>query len=219
MRYNNVIFDLDGTLFDTSKGVIKSVEKVIELKGLRKLNYIEKNSLIGPPIQDSFRRIYNIEEKTSKEYGTLFREIYLNEYLFDATIYDNLIELLKLLNEKGCNVAVATYKRQDCTDSLLNHFGIDKYFKCIYGSDIEGKLSKQDIINLCIKDMNTENNDKIVMIGDSEFDAIGAIKSSVDFIGVTYGFGFKNKSEVDIYNNVFCASDVNEIKSYLLSEE
>ncbi len=217
MRYNYIVFDLDGTLFDTSAGIIKSVEKLLRIKGLRDLTEEEKISLIGPPIQDSLKRIYNLNDNVRVEFSNLFREIYLNEYLFDARLYDNMFELLQLLNESNCKVAIATYKRQDCTDSLIKHFNIDKYFSCIYGSDFEGKRSKQDIINLCIKDLNPDINSKVVMVGDSEFDAIGAEKSQLDFVGVTYGFGFKDKSQVEEYKNIFTAETVDELKKFLLN--
>ena len=57
-------------------------------------------------------------------------------------------------------------------------------------------LTKSDIINNCIKDLLITNNQLPIMIGDSAGDAIGAEKCGIDFMAVTYGFGFKHLSEL-----------------------
>ena len=53
------------------------------------------------------------------------------------------------------------------------------------------------------------------MIGDSIYDAIGAEEAGIDFIAVTYGYGFKNKEEASQVKNVFIAENVSDIISFL----
>ncbi|MCD7739770.1 MAG: HAD hydrolase-like protein, partial [Candidatus Gastranaerophilales bacterium] len=58
-------------------------------------------------------------------------------------------------------------------------------------------------------------HDKVVMIGDSYHDAEAAGDLGIDFIGVTYGFGFKNEEEVRKYNPIFTANSANGIIEYM----
>lgn len=71
-------------------------------------------------------------------------------------------------------------------------------------------LTKSDIINLVLEDLSVEP-ENAVLIGDSAYDAIGARQSGVDFIGVEYGFGFKNLQEIEAYHPVFIAYFVDDL--------
>ena len=97
----------------------------------------------------------------------------------------------------------------------MKYFDFDKYTDFIYGSDNENRLQKLDIIKLCLDHMGCKDYQYAVMIGDSDNDAIGAEKLGIDFIGVTYGFGFADKEEVDVYPNVGCASIPLELFKFL----
>ena len=55
----NVIFDLDGTLLDTSEGIIESAKYAIQQMGYKELEYDTMLTFVGPPIQDSFREPLN----------------------------------------------------------------------------------------------------------------------------------------------------------------
>ena len=55
-----------------------------------------------------------------------------------------------------------------------------------------------------------------VLIGDSKYDAIGAEQAGIDFIAVTYGFGFKSAADADEYANVGAVDSVEKLKSFLV---
>ena len=86
---------------------------------------------------------------------------------------------------------MATNKRQDYAIDICKHFGIDKYCQPIYGADNFNKLSKAELIKNCLKDLEVADN-QVVMIGDTIGDKVAAEQAGVGFIGVNYGFGFKN---------------------------
>ena len=81
-------------------------------------------------------------------------------------------------------------------EKIVRHFGFGAYTDVIYGADHENKLKKADIIRLCLESTGVCDRKTAVMIGDSDNDAIGAQRLDLDFLGVTYGFGFKNKEEI-----------------------
>lgn len=214
--YDTVIWDLDGTLIDTSQGVIKAVQHTINKLSLPLLpqNIIEK--FVGPPIHDSFSRYYDLDEDRVQKAANIFREYYKSECLFEAVVYDGIIECLNCLKESGLGVAVATYKSHDNAVELLNFLEISRYCDCIFGADNENKLTKADIINMCITSTQSICRERVVLIGDSIYDAIGAENAGINFIGVTYGFGFRTVADVLKYKNIGYAESVKELFSLLL---
>ena len=90
---------------------------------------------------------------------------------------------------------MATYKRQDYAELILKHFKLDKYFDFIKGTDNEGILTKKDIMELYLKYFNI-NAKNTVMIGDTKHDENGALELGVDFIPISWGFGFKKEAKI-----------------------
>jgi len=196
MKYRLAIFDLDGTLMDTSDGILQSVREAI--KALRKPSLDEATirTFIGPPIQWSFKEHYGITEEEALRMAATFRDLYANKYLLRAKPYEGIFELLKTLSDAGIRIAIATYKREDYALRLLRSFRFDSYADIIFGSDAEGKLRKSDIIKKCIAKAGITDLSSVVMVGDTWHDAAGAAELGISFIGVTYGFGFRPNEEV-----------------------
>lgn len=199
MKYKLIIFDLDGTLFDSSLGAMKSVDYTVEKLNLAPLSDDIKRTFIGPPIYNSLQKTYNLTDIEAQNATEIFRDVYKNKFLFEAEIYDGIEELLTYLLQKQYKLSVASYKRDDYCKMLLDHFELSKYFHFIMGADNDNKLKKSDIVQCCMDNFNITNPKEAVLIGDTEHDAIGAYELGMDFIGVTYGFGFKNKADVNKY--------------------
>ena len=83
------------------------------------------------------------------------------------------------------------------------------------GSDLAGKLTKADIVEKCIEALDADKP-QTVLIGDSQFDLNGANQAGIDFIGVTYGFGFKNPK--DIHSNLFF-NNVEALTDFLTNQK
>ena len=212
--YEIAVFDVDGTLLDTTEGVIAAVEYTIEKKGLKPLDRETLLTFIGPPIQDSFARVYGLSGEVLQELATIFRESYKNDYLYKAVPYEGIYEVCDALRDKGVKIAVATYKRQDYAENILKHFEFDKYSNIMYGADHENKLKKVDIIRKCMDDLGVHDYSHALMIGDSSHDALGAKQIGMDFLGVTYGFDFKTKEDVEEFPSIGSVATAMEILDY-----
>lgn len=213
-KYEIAVFDVDGTLLDTTEGVLASVRYTIDKMGFAPLSEEQLLTFIGPPIQDSFSRTYHLEGEILQTIATCFRNRYKDFELFKAVPYDGIYELMDTLSEKGIKLAVATYKRQDYAEAILKHFGFDRYTDILYGADHENKLKKMDIIKKCMEDLGVHDYGRAVMIGDSSHDATGARQIGMDFIGVTYGFDFKTPSDVFAFDAVGAAASPKDILQY-----
>lgn len=211
-----VIFDLDGTLLDTSEGIYRSVSYVMETLGLPPVSADIMRTFIGPPIQKSFARVYGMDKEEADKAAALFRDRYKEDDILLATPYEGIFDTINALNATGIRTAVATYKRQDYAEKILIHFGFDRICDAMCGSDAQGLLSKKDIIENAMRSVGVSERRRCVMVGDSDNDAAGAADIGVPFIGVTYGFGFAGKDDVDEFINIGAASSPKEILRFVL---
>lgn len=212
-----IIFDVDGTLLDGTEGIIKSVQKAIKHFNLEMLSDAELLKFVGPPIQNSCKNAYRVDDEFAQEFANFFRKEYAAGDVFFANAYGGIYDLLEYLKNQSFKLGVATYKRQDYAIELMKHFGFDKYFTSICGADNENKLKKFDILQNCIKELN-ESRKNTILIGDSYHDGVAAKQMEIGFIGVTYGFGFKKDEDVEEFNPIFVARNVKEIKNKFMEE-
>lgn len=188
--YRAIMLDLDGTLLDTTEGVLHAVERTIELLGLDKLDSAILKSFVGPPMQLSFQKYYGMQDNKALEAANLFRNIYKEESLFKAELYPTVLDTLKCLKGYGYKMAIATNKSHNNAIDISYHFHVSDYCDYIQGSDFQGKLRKKDIILQCCEKLQC-NPEDCVYVGDSIFDLEGAEKCHMKFIAVMYGFGFR----------------------------
>lgn len=192
-----VIFDLDGTLLDTSRGILESVQYAIDKSGYPQLSHEQMCSFIGPPLRVSFMDLYGCSDEEAVRLTEIYRECYGGDAFLHAEPYDGIFELCDTLRKSGWRLAAATNKPAKYTEPLLKHFGFDKYIDIIQCADKDGRTKKSDLIRQCMEDASA---DHAVMIGDTAFDAKGAFEAGVPFIIAGYGFG--NMEEMHKYPNI-----------------
>ena len=181
-----VVFDLDGTLVDTSPGIIESIKYASKKLNYPKLSQEQLLSFIGPSLKASFTRCYGCNDSEADRLTDTYRAHYRQGSLLNARPYDGIIKLCEELVNAGIQLKVATSKPQEFAEQILRHFGFERYFSVICGADMQGKLSKADLIRSCVKELDLSG---CVMVGDTEHDAKGAAETGISFIGVSYGFG------------------------------
>ena len=214
MKYELVIFDVDGTLLDTSEGVLSSVKYTIEHFGFDMPDDKKLRTFIGPPIQRSFADTFGISGDIVQEMTAVYRDRYKGEDLFKAVPYEGIYDCFDSLEKNGIKTAIATYKRDDYAQRIMRYFHFDDHTKIIHGADDNNKLSKSDIIEICINESGIAK-EKVLMVGDTDNDAIGADGIGIDFLAVTFGFGFKSGEEIS-YPHVHISDNAADIASFVL---
>lgn len=217
-KYSAVLFDLDGTLLDTSRGILNCISFAEEAMLLPKLDDESKKRFIGPPLSESFRREYALNENDVTRAVEFYRERYRKKGMFEAEIYDGIVPLLAALREEGVKTAVATLKLGCYAEKMISFFGLSPYFQCVRGTDETGSVTKAEIIGQCIEHIGVQPCEA-VLVGDSRYDRVGAQQAGVDFIGVSYGFGFKPDGKTDAQRGFILADDCRQLKKILLSGE
>lgn len=211
--YDVILFDVDGTLLDTSGGILLALEETLDCYGVDYsfLTDKDRETFIGPPMELSLERWFGIRGDKNTEVCSHYRKIYREEKLMVAEPYEGIVKMLTDLKEAGFTLGVASYKKSDYLGRILEGFGLDKYFDVISGSDYSGKLTKSDIIRSSLQTLNIEDKSRVLMVGDTSYDSEGAEGAGIDFCFAEWGFG--KRSEVDA---VLSAKTPKEIIGFLV---
>lgn len=208
-----VIFDLDGTLLDTGRGISKCVASTLGKMGFKVPDEETCKTFVGPPLKKRFLELYDADENTADAVIKAFREEYGKGDVFLADRYAGMDECLTALHKKFA-LAVATYKREDHAKQLLEKFDLAQYFDAICGSDAAATMTKNQIVVEAAERLGIPLAD-CVMVGDSDNDAIAAEQLGMLFIGVTYGYGFKSEANVVKYPHIAYVNSPLELKALL----
>jgi phosphoglycolate phosphatase len=190
MKYEAYLFDLDGTLTDSAPGILNSYRHALSFFGIEMPGDEETTAFLGPPLRKVFREYFEFSEKDIEQAVLKFREYLSEKGIYENELYPGIERLLDDLKAEGKVIALATSKVTSFAERILKHFGIDGYFDFIGGDTLEGtRGSKPEVISYVLESLDIEDKSKVVMIGDREFDIIGAREVGIDSIGVTYGYG------------------------------
>lgn len=214
-KYSLIIFDLDGTILDTSRGILNSVRYAEQNMGLEEAPIEIIQSFLGPPPKTQYQKVYMLNEEDAARATIYHREYGSQKGIYEADIYQGIEELLAMLKQVNVKIAVATLKRQDIATKILGEFGLVDCFDRIIGMDENESFTKADLLENACKTLEVDLSDA-VLIGDSNYDAIGAMEANMDFIAVTYGYGFHSVDDLSDYKHVAVCKDVRELSQILL---
>lgn len=181
-----VLFDLDGTLTDSSEGIINSIRYMLKKLDLEIPDLATLQSFIGPPLGDSLERLYGLSAAESKAAVEIYREYYADHGIHQLSVYSGITEMLEALYPDYV-LAVATSKPEFFAKQIIENVGLTKFFTGIFGADLAGERSnKTDVIAYALRELQETSG---VMIGDRKFDIAGAKANRLKSIGVLFGFG------------------------------
>ena len=215
MDINYILFDLDGTLTDPSKGITNSVIYALNKWGIEENDYQKLCSFIGPPLIDSFINHYDFSKEKALLTVDYFREYVIVKGLFENNIYVGIKELLEKLYNKNVKIILATSKPEIFAKQILEHFDIMKYFTFVAGATInETRTDKEEVIEYALKECNITDVNKAVMVGDRKYDIYGGKAFGLKTVGLLYGFG--SLEEIKTANPDYIAETVEDLEKILL---
>lgn len=188
-KFSLYVFDLDGTLIDSSPGIIKAARHTLKQFGKVMPDDKTLASFIGPPLKTSFSLLPDTDEKETEEMVTAFRKEYREKEILNARLYDGVLELCQRLSNNGIKLAIATNKPEEFAQRLIKHFQLYGLIHVICGADMKGTLQKADLIKKAMALSEERDVESVVMVGDTIGDAKAAEACGIAFIGVSYGFG------------------------------
>lgn len=183
-----VLFDLDGTITDSSEGIVNSIKYALSQLGFPDEPTEKIKQFIGPPLQQTFKINYGIEDYQNAV--KIYREYYAVKGIYENRLYEGIVDVLEQLKNNGYIIGLATGKPTYYSHIILKHFKIDHYFDAVVGSNMDGtRGEKPEIIRDVLEELKFDNTKhSVVMIGDRKHDVHGAQHHQIKCIGVTYGY-------------------------------
>lgn len=192
-----VIFDMDGTLINSSRDITLSI------------NYVRLTCYSLPPLMEQFvidainahdRNLASLFYQT-QEYEIQAKELFETHY-YDQCIqnvhpYPQIKETLEHLHYSGCLMSVATNAPSIFAKRMLTHLGIAEYFSCIIGADnVDQPKPHPQMIELILNHHGYDaKSDQAWMIGDNSKDMQAAHSANVGTIFAAWGFSDRGKGD------------------------
>lgn len=208
-----ILFDFDGTVFDTAEGITKCVQYALNKMGIE-AELDELMCFAGPPLTEMFSFKYGMSEDEALKAVALYRERYAPVGWSECKPFDGMHELMLKLRASGKKLAIATSKPRHYTELILKQHGMIDDFDIICGAEFDGTRSqKWEVIEYALEQFGI-TADRAIMVGDRKYDVIGAKKCGVDCIGVRFGYAEEN--ELEEHGAVYVAENAEDLYEYLM---
>lgn len=191
LPYDVLIFDLDGTLTDSGRGIMRCAQYALQQKGIEVEDLNELRPFVGPPLEDSFKMFYGFSDEEARLAVENYRHRYFKLGIYEQNLYSGIDEVLRQLQVRGYRMAIGTSKMMRQALFVLDMLHIRQYFEAVGARDDEGRLhTKADVLNDLLARMNiADSKSSCIMIGDRKYDIEGANAVGLPSIGVLWGYG------------------------------
>ena len=194
--FDYYFFDLDGTLTNPALGITNSLKYAFTQFGLEIPSYETLCTFIGPPLVTTFKNFCHFTDEQAMKGVEKYREYFVTKGIFENQVIEGVPDLLKTLQSRGKHLVVATSKPEEYSVRILEHFGLEKYFDHICGSNMdETRSEKSEVIKYALETCGNPEKSKVIMIGDRQNDILGAKENGLKSCGVLFGFGSRQELE------------------------
>jgi len=181
-----ILFDLDGTLIDSTDAILEGFEVAYETFGELAPDSQDIKSLIGYPLEDMFEKLGCKGDKWD------YVDAYKKHYRIISRAKTTLLPLAREAIENASKIAqlgIVTTKTASYSEELLEHIGIMKYFDVLIGREsVKNPKPHAEPIHKAIKLMDA-SYESTWMIGDTLLDIYSAKNAGVKSVGVLCGYG------------------------------
>ncbi len=183
MKYQAVLFDLDGTLCDSAPGILAGVRHVLSQMGREIPGESALRRFLGPPLSISFPSVCGMNQEETEEAQRLYRVYYHQTGYLQNAVYPGIRELLCAIKAQGAFLGIATHKPLKPSLKILQAFDLLRYFDKVEGPGEGESPEKAELIRRA-----NPKGLKAVMIGDRATDIQGACEAGIDSIAALYGY-------------------------------
>jgi len=184
-----LLFDLDGTLIESTADLVASGNWLREGRGLERLEPARIASFVGDGVEALVRRLLQIPEGPVQEPVEAFMRHY-HEHCLDATcLGPSVAATLEVLQGRGYALAVVTNKPERISRRILDGLGAGRFFGSVVGGNTcaHKKPHPEPLLKAC-GDLACEPR-RAVMVGDSRVDVEAGHNAGMPAIGLLGGIG------------------------------
>jgi len=196
LRSKIILFDLDGTLIDSTEAILESFATAYAKFGLAVPADEDIKVLIGLPLEMMFTKL-GVAEAEAMDYVTAYKEHYRTIHTEKTVLLENVKEALEIAHECA-RLGVVTTKTGKYSRELLEYFDIMRYFDVLIGSeDVENHKPHPEPILKALDSLGYSYGTVTYMVGDTITDILAAQEADIASIGVLSGYGNPDELEED----------------------
>ena len=192
-----IIFDFDGTLGDTRRNIVTTMQMTITELGLSGRSDDECASKIGLPLDGCFEALYPDESKeTIMQCADAYRRIFQENLLtMKPQVFPKVIEILSALKEKRYTLTIASSRWHKSLSELTHDLEIADYISYLVGADdVEKAKPNPEPVLKTISATGFDASQTLV-VGDMNVDILMGLNAGAKTCGVTYGNGTRRELE------------------------
>ena len=190
-----IIFDMDGTLIDSSLTLARAINYVRNKLGLEAMNDEHILSKVNEAGLNTAEYFYEVPNFTA-QHEIWFADYYTKNHEQEIRLYDGIDSFLKELLKEGYLLALATNAYRVSALESLSYLNILDHFSAVVcHDDVSRGKPYPDMLYKILKELNVKK-DEAVFVGDGERDELASIASGIDYIMVNWGFSEHENSRV-----------------------
>lgn len=194
-----IIFGFDGTLADTSPGILHCFNTTARSMGFQPVDRKAMYGVIGASLEEGLKKLFDMNDDEIEYAINNYSKLYSMKGKEMFFLYDGMEETLTKLKNDGYLLAIATQKHDMYTRDMLKAHELEKFFDVVCATDIGTDMYKSNLLRKACEQLNVSPADSIYL-GDNFIDANGAAEAGMDFAAILYGWGFRSKQEAEQYN-------------------
>jgi len=145
---------------------------------------------VGPPMAVSVARLLEQYGDARIDQGiAVYRARYSAVAIYDCSVYPGVVAMLDALREAGSVMCIATSKRRDFAERVIDHLGLRGYVRTVYGAEPGGGLDQKDDLLAHVLAREGFSRADTVMLGDRLHDIHAALANRLRSIGAAWGYG------------------------------
>jgi len=192
LRYETLIFDLDGTISDPFTGISRSINYALESLNYAPVDPQRIRTLIGPPLTQIFEHFLGaLADRDMQDLVDKYRERYATIGYAENAIYEGIPGIIGQLADTGYRMGICTSKRVDYAQRIVDMFGLGQHFSFVDGGG-DGIEKRQQIESMIALGMSANT---AIMIGDRAVDVLAGKSNDLASAGVLWGFGERPELE------------------------
>jgi phosphoglycolate phosphatase len=183
---NTVFFDLDGTLADSARGIVASLENALASCGIPSPD-IDWLRFIGPPLPRMLEAaLPGMGQSRRDDVIAAYRQHYASTGLFETALFPGVEELLRRLSHDGRRMYIVTNKPQAPAEAIIAHLKLDSFVYRVVGGDPSGQSTKPDRAEALVEAEALAGG---VFVGDGLDDLHAAERIDARFFLAAWGYG------------------------------
>ena len=214
-----IIFDFDGTLGDTRRNIVTTMQMTIAELHLPIRSEEECAATIGLPLAGCFRTLFpDIQEELIPRCAEKYRRFF-NENLktIHPEAFPGVVETLSILHQKGFVLTIASSRSRNSLTELIRNMGIADYISYILGADdVKEAKPKPELVLKTLGAMHYDASETLV-VGDMAVDIQMGANAGAKTCGVTWGNG--TKDELEEAGADFVINSIDELIGIIVKNE